>query len=138
MKLLKTNNKQFIQGNAHSPTINKTISQASHNSNNIHMNKQRISSDNNNNGVDLKNNILNNNNLNRPGVLQRSNSRLSHVTRDVNDSYAYTNVQQYIEENDLMPPEKSHSIKKWVKEVNAVFDDWEKKTIEKHIEDLFL
>ncbi len=70
--------------------------------------------------------------------LVRTQSVLTHITRDVNDSYAYTNVQQYIEENDLMPPEKAQSIKKWVKEVNSNFDDWEKKTIEKNIEDLFL
>lgn len=70
--------------------------------------------------------------------LVRTHSVLSHITRDVNDSYAYTNVQQYIEENELMPPDKHQSIKKWVKEVNSNFDDWEKKTIEKHIEDLFL
>ena len=70
--------------------------------------------------------------------LTRNHSRLSHITRDVNDSYAYTNVQQYIEENDLMPPEKAHSIKKWIIEVNSNYDDWEKKTVEKHIEDSFV
>jgi len=70
--------------------------------------------------------------------LTRNHSRLSHVTRDVNDSYAYTNVQQYIEENDLMPPEKAHSIKKWIMEVNNNFEEWEKKTVEKHIEDSFI
>ena len=70
--------------------------------------------------------------------LTRNHSRLSHITRDINDSYAYTNVQQYIEENDLMPPEKAHSIKKWVIEVNNSFDEWEKKTVEKHIEDSFI
>jgi hypothetical protein len=67
--------------------------------------------------------------------LIRSNSKLSHVSRDVNDSYAYTNVQQYIEENELMPPEKSQSIKKWIKDVNFWFDDWEKRTIELNIEE---
>ncbi len=68
----------------------------------------------------------------------RTFSALSHLTRDVNDSYAYTNVQQYIEENDLMPPEKLITIKKWIREVNTNSEDWEKKTIEKNIEDLFL
>lgn len=62
-------------------------------------------------------------------------SRLSYVSRDVNDSYAYTNVQQYIEENELMPAEKSQSIRKWVGKVNSWCDDWEKKTIEPNIED---
>lgn len=60
-------------------------------------------------------------------------SRLSHVSRDVNDSYAYSNVKQYIEENDLMPPEKADSIRRWVKQVNLCVDDWEKRTIEINI-----
>lgn len=67
--------------------------------------------------------------------LGRSNSRLSHVTRDVNDSYAYTNVQQYIEENDLMPAEKAYSIRKWIRFVNQNRDEWEKRTIELNIVD---
>jgi hypothetical protein len=62
-------------------------------------------------------------------------SRISYVSRDVNDSYAYTNVQQYIEENDLMPPEKALSIRKWITKVNSWCDDWEKRTIESNIED---
>lgn len=67
--------------------------------------------------------------------LIRSNSRLSHVTRDINDSYAYNNVQQYIEENDLMPPEKTYSIRKWIRQVNQSKDDWEKRTVEANIVD---
>lgn len=67
--------------------------------------------------------------------LVRSNSRLSHVTRDVNDSYAYTNVQQYIEENELMPPEKAYSIRKWIRHVNQMRDEWEKRTVEINIVD---
>lgn len=67
--------------------------------------------------------------------ITRSNSKLSHVTRDVNDSYAYTNVQQYIEENDLMPPDKAFSIRKWIRVVNQSKDDWEKRTIEINIVD---
>ena len=62
-------------------------------------------------------------------------SRLSHITRDVNDSYAYTNVQQYIEENELMPPDKAQSIRKWINKVNSWCDEWEKRTIELNIED---
>ena len=123
--------------NVQSPTINKTVSQTSHNSNLMNPKlganlQQRILSENNGNDSTKING-----GMGRP-MLARSPSKLSHVTRDVNDSYAYTNVQQYIEENDLMPPEKAHTIKKWVREVNSVVDDWEKKTIEKHIEDLFL
>lgn len=63
----------------------------------------------------------------------RSISRVSYYSRDVNDSYAYTNVKQYIEENDLMPPEKADSIRRWVKQVNLCADDWEKRTIEINI-----
>lgn len=112
----------------------KTISQNSHHSNAQAQKLQNGTPEKNNNS-DLQS--RHHNTLNgRP--LLRSQSIISHTTRDVNDSYAYTNVQQYIEENDLMPPEKAHTIKKWVKEVNSNFDDWEKKTIEKHIEDLFL
>ncbi len=90
--------------------------------------------------IDLQNRQQNSANntsgVGRPVV--RTFSALSHITRDVNDSYAYTNVKQYIEENDLMPPDKLVTIKKWVKEVNGNFETWEKKTIEKNIEDLFL
>lgn len=63
----------------------------------------------------------------------RSISRVSYYSRDINDSYAYTNVKQYIEENDLMSPEKADSIKRWVKQVNLCADDWEKRTIEINI-----
>lgn len=66
---------------------------------------------------------------------EEATSRISYVSRDVNESYAYTNVQQYIEENDLMPPEKALSIRKWITKVNSWIDDWEKQTIETNIED---
>jgi hypothetical protein len=65
----------------------------------------------------------------------RTNSKLSYVSRDKNDSYAYKDVQQYIEENDLMPPEKIQIIKLWVQDVNNCFDDWEKRTIEVNTDD---
>ena len=129
MKVHKT--KQALH--AHSPP--KTVSQNSYHSNaqiqKINGNNLQLITD--KNIIDLQSRSNNNT---KPVL--RSQSVLSHITRDINDSYAYTNVQQYIEENDLMSPEKAQSIKKWVKEVNSNFDDWEKKTIEKHIEDLFI
>lgn len=44
--------------------------------------------------------------------------------RDVNDSYAYNDVQKYIKENELMDDEKSLWIKKWILEVNKAMKDW--------------
>ncbi|KAL3892263.1 hypothetical protein ACJMK2_004487 [Sinanodonta woodiana] len=41
-----------------------------------------------------------------------------HTWRDVNDSYAYTDVKRYITENELMDPEKETWIQKWISEVN--------------------
>ena len=49
----------------------------------------------------------------------------SYKSRNVNDSYAYDDVKKYIEENDLMPPEKAELIKKWVREVNLFLNDLE-------------
>jgi hypothetical protein len=126
----------------HANSPSKTISQSSYNSNaqiqKINGNSLHLIPD--KTMLDLQNRPQNTTNntssVGRPVV--RTFSALSHITRDVNDSYAYTNVKQYIEENDLMPPEKLVTIKKWVKEVNGNFDTWEKKTIEKNIEDLFL
>lgn len=65
--------------------------------------------------------------------ITRPLSRVSYVSRDVNDSYAYNNVKQYIEENDLMSPEKADSIRRWIRQVNLCADDWEKRTIEINI-----
>jgi hypothetical protein len=49
--------------------------------------------------------------------LDRQSSSQSNRSRDPNDSYAYTDVKKYIEENDLMPPEKEHEIRLWVADV---------------------
>jgi hypothetical protein len=43
--------------------------------------------------------------------------------RNVNDSYAYNDVQKYIQENELMDDEKSLWIKKWIIEVNKAMKD---------------
>lgn len=47
-----------------------------------------------------------------------SSERTWHTWRDVNDSYAYSDVKQYIEENELMTKEKEEWIKKWVIDVD--------------------
>ncbi|KAI3389789.1 hypothetical protein SNEBB_001936 [Seison nebaliae] len=41
--------------------------------------------------------------------------------RNVNDSYAYTNVNEYIKENDLLGKEKKHSIARWIRNVQEKF-----------------
>ncbi|XP_050403621.1 uncharacterized protein LOC126819534 [Patella vulgata] len=41
--------------------------------------------------------------------------------RDVNDSYAYTDVTKYIEDNELMTPEKETWIKEWADEVDRAY-----------------
>lgn len=124
----------------HTSSLTKPVSQNSYNSNGqiqkINGNNIQLLSDKHIIDLQSRHNGTNGQSNGRP--LGRAHSALSHVTRDINDSYAYTNVHQYIEENDLMPPEKLVTIKKWVKEVNGQFDNWEKKTIEKNIEDLFL
>lgn len=43
--------------------------------------------------------------------------------RHVNDSYAYSDVQKYIKENELMDDEKALWIKKWIIEVNKAMKD---------------
>ncbi|CAF0891064.1 unnamed protein product [Adineta steineri] len=48
---------------------------------------------------------------------ERQSSVVSYVSRDPNISYAYTDVKKYIEENDLMSPEKEISIKNWIIDV---------------------
>ncbi|XP_062607607.1 uncharacterized protein LOC134269431 [Saccostrea cucullata] len=63
--------------------------------------------------------LLNGGNLPSCSVDEKASSeRTWHTWRDVNDSYAYTNVKQYIEENELMTTEKEDWIKKWVVEVD--------------------
>ncbi len=37
--------------------------------------------------------------------------------RNVNESYAYTNVARYIELNELMPEDKEKRIKEWIEDV---------------------
>jgi hypothetical protein len=74
------------------------------------------------------NSNANNSKTNRPA------SRISYKSRDVNDSYAYTDVKKYIEENDLMSPEKERSIDQWVLQVNSQRESWEKNLIEIKIE----
>jgi hypothetical protein len=48
---------------------------------------------------------------------ERHPSAQSYKSRDPNFSYAYDNVKKYIEENDLMPPEKEHIIRNWIIDV---------------------
>ncbi|KAL4218332.1 hypothetical protein ACF0H5_023070 [Mactra antiquata] len=43
--------------------------------------------------------------------------------RNANDSYAYSDVQKYIKENELMDDEKAGWIKKWILEVNKAMKD---------------
>ncbi len=52
---------------------------------------------------------------NTPG--ERHPSAHSYKSRDPNNSYAYTDVKKYIEENDLMSPEKEQFIRNWILDV---------------------
>lgn len=52
---------------------------------------------------------------NTPG--ERHPSAHSYKSRDPNISYAYTDVKKYIEENELMPPEKEQIIRNWIVDV---------------------
>jgi hypothetical protein len=57
-----------------------------------------------------------------PGVTsntsgERHSSAQSYKSRDPNISYAYTDVKKYIEENDLMSPEKEQVIRNWIIDV---------------------
>jgi hypothetical protein len=52
---------------------------------------------------------------NIPG--ERHPSAQSYKSRDPNISYAYDNVKKYIEENDLMSPEKEQTIRNWIIDV---------------------
>ncbi|XP_048730473.1 uncharacterized protein LOC125647719 [Ostrea edulis] len=62
--------------------------------------------------------VLNGGNVPSSVDEKASSERTWHTWRDINDSYAYTNVKQYIEENELMTTEKEDWIKKWVVEVD--------------------
>ena len=57
---------------------------------------------------------------------ERQPSAQSYKSRDANISYAYTNVKKYIEENDLMTPEKEQSIRKWATDVEKYRHQFEK------------
>ena len=139
-KNAKFNNKQFITTTVQ-PINHNTIPIANGQNSNFRINKsnldlilipQNVQSSSNHIIKSFENEKSSENLKNK---LIRSNSKVSFVSRDINDSYAYTNVQQYIDENELMPPEKLQSIKKWIKDVNFWFDDWEKRTIELNIEE---
>ncbi|CAF3079611.1 unnamed protein product [Rotaria sp. Silwood2] len=52
---------------------------------------------------------------NTPG--ERHPSAQSYKSRDPNISYAYSDVKKYIEENDLMSPEKEQIIRNWIIDV---------------------
>lgn len=56
-------------------------------------------------------------------------ARTWHTWRQVNDSYAYNDVQRYIKDNELMDDEKSMWIKKWIIEVNKSMKDVHHETI---------
>lgn len=57
---------------------------------------------------------------------ERERSAQSYKSRDPNISYAYTNVKKYIEENDLMTPEKEHSIRNWIVDVEKHRNEFQK------------
>jgi hypothetical protein len=114
---------------------NNLIAINSRESNNLSTNRLNHLAEQNENTTSQQQQVVSNTSRNKTGkMLNRSISRVSHVTRDPNDSYAYTNVQQYIEENDLMPPEKADSIRKWIGKVNSCFEDWEKRVVEINID----
>ena len=48
---------------------------------------------------------------------ERPSDAHSYKSRDPNDSYAYNNVKKYIEENELMSPEKEQIIRNWILDV---------------------
>ncbi|CAF1351155.1 unnamed protein product [Didymodactylos carnosus] len=57
---------------------------------------------------------------------ERIQSAVSYKSRDPNVSYAYTDVKKYIEENDLMPPEKEQVIRNWIQDVEKHRNKMEK------------
>lgn len=87
------------------------------------------------------NNKLNNDNTARVSLLNvgkpAPNTQvglISPKSRDPNDSYAYTDVKKYIEENELMSPQKERDIQLWVIQVNSQRDNWDKNFIDSKIE----
>ena len=70
-------------------------------------------------------NVNANSGTNTPAVGKRHESARSYISRDVNDSYAYNDVNKYIEENDLMPPDRAEFIKLWIRDVNMCLKDLE-------------
>ena len=50
-----------------------------------------------------------------------SSSKTWRTWRDVNDSYAYTDVKQYIKENELMDEEKEKYINEWIDQVTDTY-----------------
>jgi hypothetical protein len=62
--------------------------------------------------------------LTTPG--ERHPSAQSYKSRDPNISYAYTNVKTYIEENDLMSPEKEQMIRNWILDVEKYRHQFQK------------
>jgi hypothetical protein len=59
-------------------------------------------------------------------TLDRQSPVTSHRSRDPNDSYAYTDVKKYIEENDLMPSHKERFIHDWIMDVEKYRDQLRK------------
>ena len=58
-------------------------------------------------------------------TVKRHESAKSYISRDINDSYAYNDVKKYIDENDLMPPDRAEFIKLWIKDVNMCLKELE-------------
>jgi len=57
-----------------------------------------------------------------PEVERSPSEQTWRTWRDVNDSYAYSDVRKYIKDNELMGSEKEEWIKKWVIEVNSAME----------------
>jgi hypothetical protein len=57
---------------------------------------------------------------------ERHPSAQSYKSRDPNVSYAYNDVKKYIEENDLMSPEKEQTIRNWVIDVDKYLHQLQK------------
>ena len=57
---------------------------------------------------------------------ERHSSAQSYRSRDPNISYAYNDVKKYIEENDLMSPEKEQIIRNWVIDVEKYRHQFQK------------
>lgn len=73
--------------------------------------------------------VINKKNSLLSSSLKRQGSAKSFKSRDPNDSYAYNDVKKYIEENELMPPERAEAIKHWIINVNMYLKDFEQTVI---------